>query len=223
MRPHITIGTSIWPSICKLKNTFWKQVGYKVHSRARVLFWDHNYLGTTTLKARSPRIYRLCQNQRGTIAEFGRTVKGELRGTCNSEEIFMILKFQKFIKLVTELNQTNLEIREDMPRWIHDNKGVFLKSCYRRLSQDINTIPSTSLVSGLPYKLIWDSQIPARVNMFLWEINRKAIQTKARLNKIFPDKDPICTLLCYRIRVSQSYFTHLCLYNGDLGGTGKRL
>lgn len=48
--------------------------------------------------------------------------------------------------------------------------------------------------AGLPLKFVWDNQIPARINFFLWEVKRHVVITKSLLCGIFPERDQGCAL-----------------------------
>lgn len=44
-----SVGSSIWPSICKVEDFFWDKARYKVHSGTRVLLWKHLWCGEMPL------------------------------------------------------------------------------------------------------------------------------------------------------------------------------
>lgn len=93
-------------------------------------------------------------------------------------------ELQELGELLEKLDSVKLGDTEDCLHWLSDNKGVFsIGNCYKLLRQ-LSSRQPTSQVTGLPLKLIWDEQIPARINCFLWKVERQAVQTRLRLHKL---------------------------------------
>lgn len=178
------VGTSIWPIICKVKDLFWQNVSYHA-------FWEHSWLEQTMPRSRFPRIFRLCQSQEGSVADFGKEEEGHMSWNLHLRRNPPDFEIQELAELLTTLSQVNLVSGLDKLQWNSDSKGRFtVKNWYNTLIQQRNYNQQESC---LPLQLIWDSQVPARIIFFLWEVNKQAVQTKARLCKMFHDKDPTCS------------------------------
>lgn len=67
-----------------------------------------------------------------------------------------------------------------------------VQNCYKVIMQQIPRRATTT--GGIPLKVIWDNKVLARINVFMWEVDKQALQTKKRLKKVFPEIDLVCAL-----------------------------
>lgn len=171
-----------------------------VNSGVRTLFWKYKWLGQETLQATFPQILLLSMNKSGTVAEFGKTEGGQLAWNLFLRRNPKDQEIQHLGNLIQSLEQVCLQSDIDCLYWEPDRNGKFsVYNCYKMLkSQEIG--PSSGVQNlCIPLKVIWDNQLPARLNFFLWEVVRNALLTRSRLSKILRNQEvevrcPLCQL-----------------------------
>lgn len=187
---NVVVGHSIWP-LCKVEDSFWSNVMHNVKSR-----------GNFILEAQMVRSVNLA------IQIFKDFKNMQLPG-CLSSWFWQVRKWPDGMEPQTKkkfIGTWNFRAKSASRAWsqwrllicLPDKSGKFsVRNCCNTRLQAVRQ-PVTQ-VTSLPLKLILDSYIPARVNFFLWEVDRQAVQTKQRLHRFFPDKDTSC-ILCLKGR-----------------------
>lgn len=141
------------------------------------------------------------------MADFGTVSDGQLAWNLNFRRHPLDHEISELTQLLELLDTVKLNDDNACIQWLTNNiasKDCFtVKTCCSTLTQQ--TSPQVTWQTlGLPHKWIWDSLIPARVNFFLWELNNQMVQTRQRLQQIFPSLDTRC-VLCSKEEESQSH------------------
>jgi len=133
------------------------------------------WCGQVPLSQRFPDLYDLCQMQQATVAELWNDQGWNLhfRRNLNDWEMCRITEF-----LVTLAQFSNLSEEEDSLVWNVGSKGCFtVNSAY----EDLNTVGIEEV--EWPWKMIWKTKIPYKVNCFTWLLAKETVLTHENLNK----------------------------------------
>lgn len=162
-------------------------------------------VGIHSFKNQVPQNLQDMSEKEGYVAEFSNHQDGGGAWNLHLRRNPFNFEIQELSGLLNELDQAKLNREMDNLEWIHRTNGKFsVKSCYQALLRPADPRPA---VLGISKEWIWDHQIPERVCFFMWEVNNAAVQTKARLKRIFPAIDSTC-LFC---KSAEETITHLLL------------
>uniref|UniRef100_A0A0V0IE94 Putative ovule protein n=1 Tax=Solanum chacoense TaxID=4108 RepID=A0A0V0IE94_SOLCH len=168
-------GSSVWRSISDLWDLVLERSYCKVGNGRKVAFWMDKWCGQVPLSQRFPDLYDLCQMQQATVAELWNDQGWNLhfRRNLNDWEMCRITEF-----LVTLAQFSNLSEEEDSLVWNVGSKGCFtVNSAY----EDLNTVGIEEV--EWPWKMIWKTKIPYKVNCFTWLLAKETVLTHENLNK----------------------------------------
>lgn len=97
-------------------------------------------------------------------------------------------------ELLCWLEKATFHPGSDQVAWdVGSNRSFSVKRCYHQIEKTGQRSIRRQTM-GLPKKWIWDNQLPARLNLFLWEVDNQAIQTKQKLKIRFSETDATCVL-----------------------------
>ncbi|WMV34092.1 hypothetical protein MTR67_027477 [Solanum verrucosum] len=151
-------------------NSLWKEV-----IAAKYGMSDKWMTTKVPLSQRFPDLYDLCQMQQATVAELWNDQGWNLhfRRNLNDWEMCRITEF-----LVTLAQFSNLSKEEDSLVWNVGNKGCFtVNSAY----EDLNAVGFEEV--EWPWKMIWKTKIPYKVNCFTWLLAKETVLTHENLSK----------------------------------------
>ncbi|WMV44529.1 hypothetical protein MTR67_037914 [Solanum verrucosum] len=104
---------------------------------------------------------------------------------------------------------TNLTGEEDRLVWKGERGGEFtVKSAYRELRS------TEEQHAGWPWRMIWRTEIPYKVNYFTWLFAKQAVLTHENLNKRKPNLRSSC-YLCEEQMETVNLFLH-CKWTDQL-------
>ncbi|WMV52954.1 hypothetical protein MTR67_046339 [Solanum verrucosum] len=167
-------GSIVWRSTSDLWDLVLERSYRKVGNGRKVAFWMDKWCGQVPLSQRFPDLYDLCQMQQATVAELWNDQGWNLhfRRNLNDWEMCRITEF-----LVTLAQFSNLSEEEDSLVWNVGSKGCFtVNSAY----EDLNTVGFEEV--EWPWKMIWKTKIPYKVNCFTWLLAKETVLTHENLN-----------------------------------------
>ncbi|WMV27348.1 hypothetical protein MTR67_020733 [Solanum verrucosum] len=145
------------------------QEGHYIKEDRQVAFWMDKWCGQVPLSQRFPDLYDLCQMQQATVAKLWNDQGWNL----NDWEMCRMTEF-----LVTLAQFSNLSEEEDSLVWNVGSKGCFtVNSAY----EDLHTVGFEEV--EWPWKMIWKTKIPYKVNCFTWLLAKETVLTHENLNK----------------------------------------
>uniref|UniRef100_M1CC58 Reverse transcriptase zinc-binding domain-containing protein n=1 Tax=Solanum tuberosum TaxID=4113 RepID=M1CC58_SOLTU len=191
---------SVWRSIRNLWLLVKDRIKIKVGNGEKVAFWNDIWCGQETLKQAFPELHSLSQAQEASVADLwtGQGWNLHLRRNLNDWEITSIARFHD-----TMARATNLTEEQDRLIWKGERKGEFtVSSAYRELR------PSEEQQAGWPWRMIWRTKIPYKVNFFTWLLAKEEVLTHENLNK---RKHNLCSR-CYLCEEQVETVNHLFLH-----------
>ncbi|XP_059277663.1 uncharacterized protein LOC132031768 [Lycium ferocissimum] len=168
-------GCTVWRAIRNHWPIMLARIRCKVGNGLKVSFWNDIWLGDTALKVKFPALFVLSQKRHATVAEMwtGQGWDLDLRRHLNDWEMEMVAEFHS-----TMAAFINLTGERDTLEWKKDGKGIFtVNSAYK----DLNV--SSLQEEGWPWKMIWKTKVPYKVNCFNWLLAKEAVLTHENLNK----------------------------------------
>lgn len=168
-------GCGIWRTIRNLWPILFSRISFTVGNGRKVLFWEDKWINQRPLKLLFPEFYALSRLPKATVEELwtGQGWNLQLRRHLNDWELGDI---EAFHKTMAELNK--LTASEDKAVWKPGNKRVFsVSSAYKSLGY------SEARPNPWPWKLIWKTKIPYKLNCFTWLLAREVVLTQENLKK----------------------------------------
>lgn len=128
-----------------------------------------------------------------------------LRRNLNDWEIITIATFQETVP-----QNINLTREGDSLEWKVDSRGVFtVRSAYRDLiSTELQEI-------GWPWRMIWKTKIPYKVNYFTWLLSKEEVLTHENLNRRKLNLCSRCYLCEEQVETVNHLFWH-CKWTNQL-------
>uniref|UniRef100_M1A801 Reverse transcriptase zinc-binding domain-containing protein n=1 Tax=Solanum tuberosum TaxID=4113 RepID=M1A801_SOLTU len=200
---------SVWRSIRKLWQLVSTRTSCKVGNGEKVAFWKDIWCGQWPLNQNFPELYNLCQAQDATVAELwtGQGWNLRLRRNLNDWEVNFIADFQNTVP-----QNLNLTEEKDSLVWKVDSKGIFtVRSAYKDL-----TGTNTQEIRW-PWRMIWKTKVPYKVNYFTWLLTKDAVLTHENLNK---RKHNLCSR-CHLCEEQIETVNHLFLHCNGQTNCGK--
>ncbi|WMV10142.1 hypothetical protein MTR67_003527 [Solanum verrucosum] len=128
-----------------------------------------------------------------------------LRRGLNDWEMTTIARFYDTMQMAT-----NLTGEEDRLVWKGERGGEFtVKSAYRELRS------TEEQHAGWPWRMIWRTEIPYKVNYFTWLLAKQAVLTHENLNKRKPNLCSSCYLCEEQVETVNHLFLH-CKWTDQL-------
>ncbi|WMV14448.1 hypothetical protein MTR67_007833 [Solanum verrucosum] len=198
---------SVWRSIRNLWQLVKERTSCKVGNGEKVAFWNDIWCGQEALKHAFPVLHSLSQGQEATVAELwtGQGWNLGLRRGLNDWEMTTIARFHDTMQMAT-----NLTGEEDRLVWKGERGGEFtVKSAYRELRS------TEEQHAGWPWRMIWKTEIPYKVNYFTWLLAKQAVLTHENLNKRKPNLRSSCYLCEEQVETVNHLFLH-CKWTDQL-------
>lgn len=198
---------SVWRSIRNLWQLVKERTSCKVGNGEKVAFWNDIWCGQEALKHTFPVLHSLSQGQEATVAELwtGQGWNLFLRSGLNDWEMTTIARFHDTMQMAT-----NLTGEEDRLVWKGERGGEFtVKSAYRELRS------TEEQHAGWPWRMIWRTEIPYKVNYFTWLLAKQAVLTHENLNKRKPNLRSSCYLCEEQVETVNHLFLH-CKWTDQL-------
>ncbi|KAI8531863.1 hypothetical protein RHMOL_Rhmol11G0168900 [Rhododendron molle] len=204
--------SNVWKDICSVGNLdsalgFSIREGFKVqvNSGQDTLFWEHSWLGTTTLREEFPRLYQR-SNQLDMVLSDICGGRGSADWNLQFRGTLRVRENQQYEELKQRLIGVTLEpSKQDSLQWIWTADKVFsVKSVYRQwesFAQSQNTLLGS----------VWRNLSPPKVEIFSWLAVQDKVATRSVLlqrNVISESQLAMCPLCALIVETPQHLLLH---------------
>ena len=154
-------GVSLWKTIWKDWNSFWRFISFEVGDESRVSFWHKIWCGDRALKEVFPTLFLIACHLETMVANVLRHHNDTMHWELTFNRYIQDWESDSLMALL-ELLYANLRLGngEDTICWRLDKSKCFTVGRYYRV------LTGTSHVS-FPWKIIWKSRVPPRVAFFV--------------------------------------------------------
>jgi hypothetical protein len=187
------------------------RLGYrwKIGNGEKILFWEDNWLGTSSLAIQFWKLYTLVNEKNKTVAELwdGQDLKCTLRRTASidiqnqRDEVFQLASTISFSHCEDEM------ILSYTSNGIYSSQTLYKIINYRGITPVY--IPS-----------VWSLYVPPRIHFFLWLFSQNQILTRDNLGKrkhlenkkcMFCDEDESVMHLFFNCMVARQMWVYISL------------
>jgi hypothetical protein len=170
-------GVSLWKSISRGWTDFSSFVSYKVGDGSHIKFWTDKWCGESPLRLQFPDLYRMARLKNALVQDVlvfnGSNIHWDVRFFREAQD-WEIELIAKFMDLLYSVNIRPAEA--DAICWCPSSHKIFeVKSFYKLLQP--------AAVQPFPWKKVWRSRAPSKVNFFIWTAALGKILTTDNLRK----------------------------------------
>jgi hypothetical protein len=170
-------GTSLWKTIWKGWPRFAAYVSFKVGNGAFLSFWQDHWCGDTPLMVRFPKLYRLASHPEASVQDLM-----IFDGTNHHWDV-------NFIQLVHDWELESIADFLDVIYSVVPRQGEIDNICWNPSSNKVFSVNSYYKVltspthRSFPWKRVWKSLVPLKVNFFVWTAALGKVLTIDNLQK----------------------------------------
>jgi hypothetical protein len=160
-----------WKGIMRVKDDFFQRGHFKLGDGTSVRFWEDRWLGNLPLAENYPNLYHIVQRKNVLVAD----VLSHVPLNITFRRTLTGVKWTEWIHLCQRLMEVQLSTESDRFVWNLTTAGVFsVKSMYLDYMDDH---PSCAR------KYLWKLNIPLKIKIFMWFLQKKVLLTKDNLAK----------------------------------------
>ena len=170
-------GKSVWKSIRKGWPTFAANVNFRKGNGAHVKFWQHQWCGEILLRLRFPKLFPIASNPEASVKDMARFDGTSFHWNANFTRLVQDWELESvadFMDVIYSVIPTQEAI--DIICWKLTSQKVFsVNSYYKHIS--------SPTYRSYPWKNVWKTLAPSKVNFFIWTPSLGKVLTIDNLRK----------------------------------------
>jgi hypothetical protein len=170
-------GKSVWKSIRKGWPTFAANVNFRKGNGAHIKFWQHQWCGEILLRLRFPELFPIASNPEASVKDMARFDGTSFHWNANFTRLVQDWELESvadFMDVIYSVIPTQEAI--DIICWKLTSQKVFSVNLYYKHL-------SSPTYRSYPWKNVWKTLAPSKVNFFIWTPSLGKVLTIDNLRK----------------------------------------
>lgn len=203
------IGISPWRGIMKFNEDFREGLSWLFGNGQRTSFWEDKWCGSIPLKQVYPTIFSLVANPRAMVADYLDLSHGRPIWQPNLRRPAFDWEIADIASLLDQIGGFQVDMSSsEMRIWATSSNGSFSVKC---CADWLNTVVGLHI----PWKHIWVSSSPLKVQFFMWIATLGKISIVDRLLRKGMYLPNVCSL-CYQDGESIAHVLLHCPFSWEI-------